>query len=93
MFEGKIVPAVVDSMADGGALRVPGWTEIVARLAAAHDLRRSLALAGDHPAGNFDRFGEWGEGALDQGERLVNPDALGHGKARCGKCLPPRMAR
>ena len=92
MFEGQIVPAAIDAAADsppgsraeGGALWVPAWAELVARLAAAHDLRRAMARAGAVPAGNFSCFGECGEGALDQGERLVNPDGLVHGKGPGG---------
>lgn len=91
MFEGQIVPAAVedaaDSAAEGGTLRVPAWPELVARLAAAHDLRRAMARAGAHPSGNFACFGEWGEGAFDQGQPIVNPDGLVHGKGPGGMVL------
>ena len=64
MFEGQIVPAAVedapDSTPEGGALRAPAWPELVARIAAAHDLRHAMARAGAHPAGNFACFGERG---------------------------------
>lgn len=90
MFESTIVPAVVDRTAEGGALRAPCWEEIVARLAAADDLRRAMACAGTRPAGNFERFGE----SMPQpGQHLVNHDDLIHGKGPGGKTLPPRMAR
>ena len=83
MFEGPIVPAA-ESATQGGALRVPVWPELVARLAAAHDLRRAMMLAVAHPAGNFACFGECGEGASGPGEPLVNPDGLVHGKGPGG---------
>jgi hypothetical protein len=84
MFEGQIVPAAADSAREGGALRVPAWPELVARLAAAHDLRRAMARAGSYPAGNFACFGECGEGVSGEGEPLVNPDGLMHGKGPGG---------
>lgn len=92
MFEGTIVPAVVDEADEGGALRPPCWGEIVARLAAANDLRRAMAAVGGIPAGNFGRFAKREKGVSPAGQHLVNPDDLAHGKAHGGKSQPPRMA-
>lgn len=87
MFEGKIVPAVVDSAADGGPLSVPGWAELVARLAAANELRRAVSCEGRHRAGNFECFGSRGEGSLPTCEPIVNPDDLAYGKGAGGNVL------
>lgn len=92
MFEGTIVPAVVDRTAEGGAMRSPCWGEIVARLAAANDLRRAMTVVAGVPAGNFRRFAEREACPPRHGQYLVNPDDLAHGKAHDGKNLPPRMA-
>ncbi|MGV2497791.1 hypothetical protein [Pelagerythrobacter aerophilus] len=93
MFEGTIIPAVVDRPAEGSALRVPCWEEIVMRLAAADEVRHAMTAAGDHPAGNFERFGERTGGAGRQKQRLVNLNNLTHGKDPGGKILPPQRAR
>lgn len=93
MFESTIVPAMADRPAEGGALRAPCWEEIVMRLAAADEMRHAMTLAGDHPAGNFERFGERGEGARRQKQRLVNLNNLTNGKDPGGKILPPQRAR
>lgn len=93
MFEGTIIPAAVNRPAEGSALRAPRWEEIVMRLAAADEVRHAMTAAGDHPAGNFERFGERAEGATRQKQRLVNPNDLTHGKDQGGKTLPPQRAR
>jgi hypothetical protein len=93
MFERTIIPAVVDRAADSGALRAPRWEEVVTRLAAADDVRHAITGVGRHPAGNFERFGERGEGAGRENQRLVNPNDLTHGKDQGGKTLPPQRAR
>ena len=84
MFEGHFIPATADSATEGAALRAPAWPELVARLAAAQDLRRAMARPGVHPAGNFDRFGERHAISPAQRERRVNPDGLVHGKGNGG---------
>ena len=75
MFEAAIMPAVVSA---GDALRPLDWGELVARFAAARDLRSLVARS----AGNA---GSFVSGAamlrVSQGERPINLDALGRGKA------------
>ncbi|WP_374407095.1 hypothetical protein [Pelagerythrobacter sp.] len=92
MFEGQIVPASTGSLGDStgedAALRVPAWPDLVARLAAGHELRRALSHAAKHPAGNFDRFGTSGEGYPERSQLLVNPDDLSHGKGLRGMVFP-----
>ena len=93
MFESTILPAAADRTAEGGVLHAPRWEEIVTRLAAADEVRHAMTAAGHHPAGNFERFGERGEGARRSSQRLVNPNDLTHGKDPSGKTLPPQRAR
>jgi len=75
MFEAAILPAVVPT---GDALRPLDWGELVARFAAARDVRGMLARSAQG-AGSF------ASGAADLGwgreERPVNLDALGRGKS------------
>ena len=75
MFEAAIMPAVV---ADGDALRSLDWGELVARFAAARDLRDLVA----RPANGA---GSFVSGAFylreSEGKRPINHDALGRGKA------------
>ncbi|AKM08227.1 hypothetical protein [Pelagerythrobacter marensis] len=88
MFEGKIVPAVVDSAADGGSLTIPGWADLVARLAAANELRRAVSRQSLHRTGNFECFGNREDGVAGTREPIVNPDDLAHGKG-AGGIVPP----
>ena len=84
MYEGKIVPAVVDSTADGGSLRGPEWAELVSRLAVADEMRRLAAPIHGRHTGNFERFGALGESAPAAREPIVNPDDLARGKGGGG---------
>lgn len=93
MFERTIIPAVVDRQDKGGALHAPCWEEIVTRLAAADEVRHAMTVAGDHPAGNFERFGERAEAVERQKQRLVNLNNSTNGKDPGGKILPPQRAR
>jgi hypothetical protein len=75
MFEAAILPVAATSR---GALRPLDWGELVARLAAARDLRTLLLRSAGHPA-------SFAAGAATLlaggGEPGVNLDALGGGKA------------
>lgn len=75
MFEAAIMPAVARQ---GDALRPLDWGELVARFAAARDLRSLVARS----AGNAGSFVA-GAGMLRaaDGQRPVNHNALGRGKA------------
>ncbi|MGX7951293.1 hypothetical protein ACWPM1_01895 [Tsuneonella sp. HG249] len=75
MFEAAIMPAVAPT---GHELRPLDWGELVARFAAARDLRDLVA----RPAGEAGSFVS-GAAAIRNwdGERPVNLDALGRGKA------------
>jgi hypothetical protein len=81
MFEAAIMPAVVGKR---DALRPLDWGELVARFAAARDLRSLLARPSAFP-GSFAS----GAGSLraSQGERPINFDALGRGKVAAARSV------
>jgi hypothetical protein len=75
MFEAAIMPAVVST---GAVLRPLDWGELVARFAAARDVRALLS----RPAGGAGSFTSAAASMhAPGGERPVNLDALGRGKA------------
>ena len=77
-----------DSVA-GGALRVPGWPDIVARLAAAHDLRAALAKGSARDRGSFAGFAaEREQKEVNESAARVNPTGLAHGKTGRGIADP-----
>ena len=75
MFEAAIMPAVV---ANGDALRPLDWGELVARFAAARDLRDLASRSGNGMGSFFSGAAHLREGV---GQRPVNHDALGRGKS------------
>ena len=88
MYETTLTPAALDRAADGDALRVPAWPEIVARLAAVRDLRAALGKVRSEAGGSFARF----VAAADNEEvndtpQSVNPNGLAHGKAGRGMVI------
>ena len=74
MFEAAIKPAVVST---GEVLRSLDWGELVARFAAARDLRGLLWRPAEG-AGSF--ISAAASMQFTDGERAVNLDALGRGK-------------
>ncbi len=96
MFEGKLPFAPEARSAATGevpeeALCEMSWADLVAKLAAARDLRASLAEPEDSTLASFDA-GSARHLALhhepmrhEDYERSVNPDDLGNGKGACGK--------
>jgi hypothetical protein len=80
MFEGKALHDQFAETGDGLALRELAWADLVARLAAARDLRRELDRAVGMPGGGFGQFTKLAWEAQDEGKRLVNRNALGAGK-------------
>mgnify|MGYP000471761212 CR=1 FL=1 len=84
MFETTLTPAAIDPAADGDALRFPAWPEIVARLAAARDLRIALGKARNEASGSFARFAQSqaaaGNEEVNDTTQSVNPNGLAHGK-------------
>lgn len=91
MFESKLTPAAAAQAAETGAMRAFEWHELVARLAAARDLRgvfagsrvdsRASFAAGAARALAPGGSDDWG----DKG--YVNPDALGAGKSPCANTV------
>ncbi len=75
MFEAAILPATVDS---GAVLRPLDWGELVARFAAARDLRALVA----RPRGTGNSFAARAMAGLphEHGKPTVNLDALGRMK-------------
>lgn len=83
MFEASITPAIAQTGAPG-TLRPLEWSEIVARLGAARDLRAMLNRpipSGSPSMGSFASRAGSGSGSAADGERDVNHGALGRGKA------------
>ena len=78
MFEGK-PPIPVESPSD--ALRPLEWQDLAGRLAAARDLRASLAPGESEGEGSFDALSARWIAAHREGQELVNPVASGNGKA------------
>ena len=91
MIEGKLSSVVAEQAVGAGALRAFAWDELVAKLAAARDLRElfagsrgeSLASFAPQAARSLALCGSAEE--ADQGS--VNPDALGAGKGVRAKTI------
>ena len=78
MFEAAIMPRAA-APGPGGALRPLEWTEIVARLGAARDLRAVIARPAIEGGGFVPRAAA-GIAASVHGERAINLAALATGK-------------
>ncbi|MEO6152594.1 MAG: hypothetical protein ABIT09_10465 [Croceibacterium sp.] len=77
MFEGK-PPTAAEPVCD--ALRELDWAEIAVRLAAARDLRASLAPGESGGEGSFDALSARWIAAHREGRELVNPVDSANGK-------------
>ena len=99
MFEGKL-PQTSDSR-ESAALTPPQdvlcemkWSELVARLSAARELRAELAHTDESVLASFDaesarHIASQHESCLrERGERDVNPDDLGNGKGHAAEGAP-----
>ena len=80
MFEGK-PPATADAYRleepqEGESLRPLSWSDLVARLSAARDLRASL----EGSEASFDAGSARRIAAHHNGKSSINPDDLGNGK-------------
>jgi hypothetical protein len=88
MFEARHISASPGGIPDGSALRVPQWEELVVRLAAARDLRRSLSGAGAGAnrarGGSFARFAQPGGLAVNAGNGEINQPGLADGRGEAG---------
>lgn len=94
MLEGKppALPSATGSEHSDSAaeeLCAVNWPDLVARLAAARDLRAELAEAEDVALASFDPHGAahlaaHGEKPPVEGKRSVNPDGLVNGKGHGG---------
>ena len=98
MFEGK-QPALPDASGSesgesaAGELCALKWPDLVARLAAARDLRAELARSGDQAFASFDPDGAahlalHGDKPAIESERSVNLDGLVNGKGPGGIVEP-----
>ena len=77
MFEGK-PPIAAEPFRD--SLRELGWSELASRLAAARDLRASLALGESDGEGSFDALSARWIAAHRDGQELVNREDSANGK-------------
>ncbi|MBD3774038.1 MAG: hypothetical protein IE921_10715 [Rhodobacteraceae bacterium] len=80
MFETSFPPAAHAGSADGMQLHAFAWPELVARLAAAQELRGLLAGRRYSAAGSFDGGAAGHLARRGNDERAVNPIALAHDK-------------
>jgi hypothetical protein len=87
MYEGAIRIPAAEAGVDGG-LRGFAWAELVARLAAARDLRGELGPGRPPGASSFAPEAARLVRQAD-GEDDVNLEALAHGKARGRKSVAP----
>ena len=76
---------------EGEVLRPLSWSELVARLSAARDLRASFAPGGEGGEASFDAGSARRIAAHHNGKHDVNLDVSGNGKAAAGTALrtPP----
>jgi hypothetical protein len=84
MFEARHISAAPGGSRDGAAVRVPQWEELVARLAAARDLRRSLGDATRARGGGFARFAQPHRQAVNTCEGEINQPGLADGRGGAG---------
>ena len=88
MFEGKPPRAdealPLEDAQDGETLRSLSWTDLVARLSAARDLRASYQGAGETAEGSFDAGSARRVAAHHNGKHPVNLDDLANGKGPAG---------
>lgn len=84
MFEARCISAGPGGGIDGAALRVPAWEELVARLAAVRDLRRSLADANRARGGSFTRFAQPHPEAVNAASGEINQPGLADGRGNAG---------
>lgn len=88
MFEGKpLTPAELQ----GDSLRPLAWSELSSRLAAARDLRASLAPGEGDGEGSFDALSARWIAAHMDGQQDVNPEDSSNGKTAgsTGPDAPP----
>ena len=85
MFEGHAIHVAFEDAADEPALRRLHWSDLVARLEAARDLR--MVLGGTSPAisASFGRGAAGYFAAAGEGKPGVNQEGLGHCKSADGR--------
>jgi hypothetical protein len=98
MFEGKPPRpedgSVLRFSAPREALRPVAWSDLTARLAAAHDLRRSLAPGEGDGQASFDAISARWIAAHPAGEEGVNPEDSANRKGTGGRGdLAPPVSR
>ena len=80
MFEGIAPSASPDPAADTGALRPVVWPDLVAKLAAARDLRALFVADARQSFASFAPVAAQALAGCGHAERDINPDALTRGK-------------
>lgn len=85
MLETPLLPSGAFDEAGGDQLRVPSWSELSAKLAAARDLRGVLATGAVRAAGSFTRFTALDAPSLNDEPRSVNLTGLADSKCDQGK--------
>lgn len=75
MFEGMVIKAACNEVAEE-PLQTIAWSELVAKIAAAQDLRTAPAAAAVCELASFGEGAARCFAAQDNGKRTVNPEAL-----------------
>lgn len=91
MMERPLFPADSESATADGALHVPAWPELTARLAAARDLRAALADNGLRASGGFARFCASDTQPVNKQRDCVNPTGSVDSKDVAAILSPPDM--
>lgn len=79
MFEGRIKPTGKLTDEEGRILRELRWTDLVAKLEATRELRDTSEQPCEVSSASFSSLRP---GGVSQSERVVNHDALSHGKTK-----------
>lgn len=77
MYEAGTISTPIGDGTNEAALRIPAWEELVARLAAARDLRATLAVANRARGGSFAHLAD----PVNAGKEAINQPGLADGKA------------
>jgi hypothetical protein len=80
MFEGLVSSVSPQQAAEPGTFRAVEWPDLVAKFAAARDLRELFAADARRSLASFAPDAAQALAGCAQAERDVNPEALSHGK-------------
>ncbi len=88
MLEGLVIEAAFDDAVEEPALHAMGWPELVAKIAAAQDLRAVVADASARNEASFGAGAAQCFAALGKGKPNINHEALSAGSSGACKVDP-----